>query len=529
MELQRHIFWNLCACVKLCAGLAAVFLCFGCGWFAGEISDKEVDDLHKDMRAQKRTTIFDQSLRDLGQLLRAYYVPVTPIQSKNIGNQTGEQNVPGDLYTMVASAVNKIGPQVIFVPYDAQYVISESSTGGTISRLYPVAVISGGITGFDKDMFEKEREMEAAGGWAGAQGGGHIKASGQYSRVTVDLNMLDYKTQAYFPGVIASNAIVLERSSLGWGVYGYYMGNGAAFDYELKKKQGVHAALRTLVEFSLIELLGKHFQVPYWRVIPGANKDDAMIAGMREAFMDLSGEQQGRTIKKFLFLHGVNGLDREDHVFKGTEEGALKEAMRRYKVNSMADLYIALWSDVPVQTAAMRVGVDRRRQAETARKRAEEEDIRVKQAAAEEENRQLEARKEHERKVEEFKRQVAEGDRLNAEGRLADAENHYTEAHKLFPGEPHPVNMLNAIKALQAKRQAEAEAMKSRLVEADKLYDAAERADFNFVNYRKAMKAYEDVLGFRPGDKYVLGRIALIKNKLSKYSTVVQTGSEGAW
>ncbi|MDD3119343.1 MAG: hypothetical protein PHQ27_09205, partial [Victivallales bacterium] len=323
-----------------------------CGWMAGEIKDEEVVELDRTMKAQKLSTVFEQALNDFGILLRAYDIPRTAVQSKNIGNVTAEKNLPSDIYAMIASSLNRIGPQIVFIPYDAQYIISEATTGGTITRLYPQVVLAGGITGFDKDMFEKEREGEAAGGWAGAQGGGHLRAGAKYSRLTLDLNLLDYKTQSYFPGVQAANAIMLEQNKLGWGVYGYYMGNGGSFDYDLKTKQGVHAALRTLVEYSIIEVLGKYFQVPFWRCIRGANPDEDMVRRLRTAFHELPQPQQQLKLKQLLFLHGFNGIDRAVPTFSGTEEGALKEAMRRTSAATTVDLYIALWRDVPLETAS---------------------------------------------------------------------------------------------------------------------------------------------------------------------------------
>jgi hypothetical protein len=303
-EIKRKCCGN-CLAIAVCSIFIIQAMC-SCSWITAGTDDEEVRDLEKDMRAEKRTTVFEESLIKLGLMLKGYGVPETPVQSKNIGNETAEKSVPTDLYVMVSTTISKIGKPLIFIPYDVQYVVGETTTGGNIQRIYPKVVVAGGITGFDQDMVEKEREMEAEGGWAGASGGGRLSAEGGLSRVTIDLSMLDYKTQVYFSGVVTSNSICLRKDKLGWGVFAYYMGNGASFDYSLRHKQGVHAALRTVVEFSMIELLGKMFEVPYWKCIDGAAPDARMMERIRDEFAYMPEDKQALKLKKLLFLHGCD-------------------------------------------------------------------------------------------------------------------------------------------------------------------------------------------------------------------------------
>ncbi len=514
---------------KIIAAAGIGLMLNSCGWFTGEIDDQEVKDLHAGMRAQKRTTVFDGALRNFGHLLRAYDVPHTAIQSKNVGNMTGEKNLPSDLYTMIASSLNKIGHQVTFIPYDVQYVVAESTTGGKITRVYPKIVISGGLTGFDKEMFEKQREAEASGGWAGAQGGGHLKASGTYSRLTLDLNMLNYRTQTYFPGVIVSNSIALTKSSLGWGIYGYYMGNGAAFDYDLKEKQGVHAALRTLVEFSLMQLLGKYFVIPYWRIVKGANPDPELIAHAQECFLEKSENQQQLMLKKMLFLHGYKGMDLHSTVFRGSEDGALKEAMRRYKVSSSVKLYMALWENVSISKAEKIVRKYRRTKAIEDRKIAEQEQKLAAKRAEEEKARKIAARKRHEQNVKIYNVCIDRGNNLYKAKKYIQAQAEFAKAHQLFSQQAYPVKMLNYIKVIQQRQKQADTKLRKYIAYADSLYRAAEDASFKYTNYKKALNAYSTALSFKPSDTYLQGQVKKIKQKLSKYNTVYQMEGDEKW
>ena len=520
----RQLSFNI---LKILAVALVFTLLCSCGWFVGDIADEEIGELHQNMKATTRTTVFTPALNKLGKLLNAYYILPTPVQSKNIGNKTGAKNLPTDLYAMTAAAINKIGRPLIFVPYDAQYVISESTTGGTITRLYPKIVLAGGITGFDKDMFDKEREVEASGGWAGAQAGGRIKASGNYSRITFDLNAMDYKTQSYLPQVIASNSIALTKDSLGWGVHGYYMGNGASFDSDLKRKQGIHAALRNLVEFSIIEVIGKGFKIPYWRTIKGALPDDQMIARIANEFSEKNKVQQALIIKKFLFLHGFNGINRKVYIFKAHEDEALKTAMRQYRAKNMNELYLKLWLNVPIKTAIKRVSIDRRRLANIARELNTEHHI---AATREKQRKQLliqEKIKQHQTKVDSYNSHITQGDQLFNAKKYTPARHSYIAANRLFGGEAYPKKMIRTINAIHAQQQAVTNKYNSYLKAADHLYSEAEKNSFNYMKYKQALQSYQRTLAMAPNNNHVQEQIKKIKLKMQKYSSVLQ--DKGEW
>ena len=529
MHYPKISLVRICGFLAVAGGTAcmALTLC-SCAWMTAQTGDEEVKDLEKDMRAEKRTTVFEESLGRFGLMLKGYGIPDTPVQSKNIGNQTAEQSVPTDLYVMVATTVSKIGKPLIFIPYDVQYVIGETTTGGSIQRIYPKVVITGGITGFDQDMVEKEREMEAEGGWAGASGGGHVSAEGGLSRVTIDLSMLDYKTQAYFSGVVTSNSICLRKDKLGWGVFAYYMGNGASFDYDLKHKQGVHAALRTVVEFSLIELLGKMFEVPYWKCIDGAEPDLKMAERLRDEFAYLPEDKQAIKLKKMLFLHGYD-VQRNVPVIQGFEEKIIRTEMNNRKCSSMADLYVKLWNSVPVEKSSVRVAIEERYRVREDREkqRVVEADNKIKAAAAEQDKKQQEAAMQA--KINSFHANVSSGDELFRKQKYDEAAGFYAKAAELFSGEAYPRQKLNEIQAIKDKAKAEVDQRSNLYAEAERAFKAAENSAFNQAGYKQALQSVQAALAADPGSKKLAEMLKTINSKLDKYKTVLGAGKENEW
>ncbi|OGV55379.1 MAG: hypothetical protein A2X45_23790 [Lentisphaerae bacterium GWF2_50_93] len=496
----------------LLAGVLSCLLfltsCAFTDWMQGKISNEEVKELDESMTMpEKRATPFDDALRNLGAMLTAHDIPQTAVQSKNIGNQTAEKVLPSDLYVMISTALNKIGKQVLFIPYDAKYIVSEATTGGQINRIYPDIVVTGGITGFDKDMIEKERRGEIEGGWAGASGAARYDVATGISQISLDLNLLDYKTQSSFPGVLATNALMVRKDKLGWGVSAYYMGCGGSFDSKVKTQQGVYVALRMLVEYSLLEVLGKYFNVPYWKCIKGANPDLDMIARMTENYKEMTPDQQIPILKRYLFIHGYKGIDRKSKTLNAYEQQALSKAMRQYGVSTNAELMVKMWEDVNVDTAKEIVIQDRRNRAVEFKQAAAEQQKLAQAAAqqdAERKAREAEELKELQAKYDNF---IAAGDNYVKEGKYEKALEGYSNALKIGPNMKYPSEQAAKIRAFLEKQKVSEETFKASV--------AAGNEFFNSRSYEKARLEFDKAAALKPDDEYVAKKLEELNRLLA--------------
>jgi len=338
-------------------------------WFMGRTSDEEVEEMDKDISGLgKRTTRYENSLDQFGVMLEAYDLQKIKIQSKPIKNQTAEKGLPEDIRTIVETSINKVTRQITLIPYDPMYYTAEVTTGGKIDRTLPDIVIDGGLAEFDKDMIEKQRElkMEAKvkegdfGSKYDQDGGAGYQAKSGISRLGLDLHLLNYATQAAIAGKQTSNTVNIRKTQLGWSIGYYFQGCGLAFEYQLKKQQGLHSAIRLLVEMSIIELLGKYYDIPYWRCIEGSQPDQAMITRITEEFNDASDAQQNGYLKEYLFLHGYEGFDRHTREFDSNETKSLDEAKTKLGATNKTDLFVKLWLTVPIEEAKKRVKEARR-------------------------------------------------------------------------------------------------------------------------------------------------------------------------
>jgi len=334
----------------------------GCGWLMGDVDDKEVKELDESIsKPDPRLSAYDDALGKFGKMLEAYNIKPVKVQSKLIGNNTADQSLPQDITKMLETALNKIGSQVVYIPFDPNYVISEATTGGNINRALPNIVITGGITEYDKDMIEKNREAKAdaqiqKGDWGSNynyDGGASYKSEGSVSRIALDLGLLNYSNQAAIAGVQTSNAITVRKSRLGWGVGAYFQGCGLSFDYSLQKKQGVYYALRLLVELSVIEVLGQYYDLPYWRCIPGSQPNKKMLAKITEEISDMNEADQLAYLKEYLFFNGYQ-VDRGVRGITSQDAQAIQAAKSKLGASSNAELFVKLWSEVPIDEARRR-------------------------------------------------------------------------------------------------------------------------------------------------------------------------------
>ena len=424
-------FWAAC---MLVTGISAALLLCSCSvvdWFSGHVSDEEVKDMDKDLgKATQKQSIYDESLKKFGLMLEAYNIPQIRVQSKMIKNETAEKDLPDSVSGMLSSAVNKIGSTVIYVPYDPNYVINETTTGGDIKRALPKVVIAGGITEFDKELIEKKRELKSkanVGDNFGSNyqydGGAGYKAGSGISRMTLDLQLMEYQTQTYLSGVQTINSINLRKTELGWSVGFFFEGNGFTFDYSLNKKQGKYQALRLLVDLSVLEVLGKYFDVPYWQCVKGAPPDARMLARLKEEFETLNQAQQYAYLKEFLFFHGTPGIDRSAPGISDKELAVVKERMKYFNCPDYASLFLKLWETVPLEESRKRIRQHQKEQNEVVQKSQEDTS----------------------KKIAQYNSLIEQADNLYKQGGLPQARELYRQASLLLPDQPDPKDMINRI------------------------------------------------------------------------------------
>jgi hypothetical protein len=332
-------------------------------------------------RPIQKVTSYTEALAGLGMLTEIYDTRVLKVQSIPINDNTGssrptEGEIPKDITEMVKSALNSIGGNLVYIPYDPAFVQSQMVTGYTNfqRKLIPEVVITGGITEFDRGLETREKNTDVSARLEyeglddylpGADGQipyptkeAHFKYEGQrrvgLARITLDFNLLDFQSMSGISKMNAVNTMEVHKATatkeLGISIFGQSFGRKG----KLKKVQGRHAAIRLLVELSMIQLIGRQLVLPYWKLLgDDALPDTTVIKTVSSFYKSMNFQQKILFTQQQLFLHGydvpVNGM------MEDATAGALKDF---YHIDAPAkvlnlDHFITLWSSVPVNETSL--------------------------------------------------------------------------------------------------------------------------------------------------------------------------------
>jgi len=230
------------------------------------------------------------------------------LDATNLSSPLAGAEIPGDITEMVRTAVNRIGARVVYVPYHPDYLVAQAQLGAKFGVTMPDFLITGALTEFDRAISGAGRVNSAGIEFGGGNGkltlGADVKRSAIFSALALDLNLVSFSTQQMVPRIQSSNVVkVLNFSSEDNASLGFY-GDAFGFKMEGKYLQGRHSAIRTLVDLSVLELVGKATNTPYWRCIPGGMPDPVVIENMRAAYTGLTPELKLGLIQVMLRKYG---------------------------------------------------------------------------------------------------------------------------------------------------------------------------------------------------------------------------------
>ncbi len=348
----------------------AVVASLFCGCAATKISEKDVK--MPPLKPKAKITNFTKALKDLGLMTEIYATGGLKIQSNPIGDNTGSSGatggeIPRDITEMIKSALNSIGGGIIYIPYDPAFIGNQMNTGYSDfqNKLVPEVVITGGITEFDRglntvgdgtslgasvDIVSAPKIEQAGLGSSVNANYDNIEKSG-LSRITLDFNLIDFNTMAGIPQMNTINTIevnkVMKDKSLGINILGVSFGSKGS----VKRVQGRHHAIRTLVEISMIQMVGKYLGLPYWRLLgKDALKDEIVEKNFIRSYYQWNTQSKIAVIQEWLYIHGydlyVNG------VLDEKTSSALNHFIPSSNGQINANVAWKIYSTLPINTQA---------------------------------------------------------------------------------------------------------------------------------------------------------------------------------
>lgn len=286
---------------------------------------RKVDVELKETPPEAKVTSFTEALYDLGLMTEVYATGPLKIQSNPIGDNTGTSmstggEIPRDITEMMKSSLNSIGGNVVYIPYDPNFIQAQMVTGYSSfeNKMIPDIVLTGGITEFDRGLATRGENTDVSAGaeWTGLPDWLPSKEtklrygdSGKQglARITLDFNLVDFQTMTGIAKMNTVNTMQVHKAvagkELGISLFGQTFGTKGT----VKKVQGRHAAVRLLVELSMIQIVGKHLVLPYWRLLgEDAVPDRVVMDALAKYYYSLSSEEATGSVQEWLYLYGYD-------------------------------------------------------------------------------------------------------------------------------------------------------------------------------------------------------------------------------
>ncbi len=338
---------------KIVSLLLVPLVCVSCG-----LNPQAADIGLDETLPEAKITVYQNAIDRLGLMTDIYGNSPLKIMTKEILDDTGTSvatnaEIPRDITEMVKSTLNGIGGNVLYIPYEPLFMQNTAGTGYSDygDKILPQVILSGGITEFDRALVTKgdalEADIEIAKEY-GINFSDEEKAS--LASVTLDFNLIDFKTFTGIPRIQAVNGIKLHKAtredSIGFTVKSATLGARG----EIKKVQGRHAAVRMLVQLSIMQIIGRYEKLPYWRLVPGAGRDNIVVDQVLADYSALTLPEKIAKTQELLYMHGFINV-----VPNGQIDDSTKAALRNFankqgiQAKSLTPtLYLALYENLPV-------------------------------------------------------------------------------------------------------------------------------------------------------------------------------------
>lgn len=355
------------------SGGSVVLVLFAIFTLACKYDPRKVDVELPGSSPEVQITSYTQALNDLGLMTEIYETDSLRIQSNPIMDNTGAaqstgSEIPRDVTEMIKTTLNSIGGRVVFIPYDPSFVQNQMVTqySSFANKVIPNVVLSGGITEFDRGLVVKgeNTDLDLAYEFKGPPDlfpsknvGIRYGDEAKYglASITLDFNLLDFETMTGVSKMNAVNTMKVHKAVAGKELSLSLVGQTFGLKGTMKKVQGRHAAVRLLVELSMIQIAGKYLAVPYWRLLgAGALPDKVVLDAARSYYHSLSQSDVVAVIQQWLYLYG------HDVPQDGKLEFATKQALQsiypKYTPTDTtigAEVFEAVWTNIPITPDAL--------------------------------------------------------------------------------------------------------------------------------------------------------------------------------
>jgi hypothetical protein len=307
-------------------------------------------DARKDAKYQSNASIADRptsrptrslssmspSLMCMDHMFRQADLPTTLITSKQIPDVTGKIAVATkDMIVTALSQMSRLSNAFRYIDYEVD--ISRQDTVQNMTAIMlnnnqmqlqkPALYVSGAVSFVDQNIISNHFE---AGTSATRLETGY-STNKNATLIGLDLHMGDFKTRTIIPGLDSANEVVIGNASQGLDLAGKIGSYGVQFNVGRDYTQGPGAAIRTLVDLAMIELIGKWSRLPYWRCLTLDQTHPELQRQLRDWYDAGRPETHSKLVKTALV--GL-GYMKQPQVAEADNTATFKAILGKYQADS---------------------------------------------------------------------------------------------------------------------------------------------------------------------------------------------------
>ena len=274
---------------------------------------------------------YSASLGCMDRLLRDMRLPTTLITSKYINDPTGKVSVATkEMIITALSQMSRTSSAFRFVDYEVDIVRQDTVQNLTTLLLganqmqiqRPALYVSGAVSFVDQNIINNRNDIGTSAsrlqtGYSQNRGG---------SLIGLEMHLGEFRTRTLIPGVDSANEVVVSNGGQGLDVAGRIGSYGVQFNVGRDFTQGTGAALRTLIELGVIEVIGKWARVPYWQCLSLDQTHPDFQRSLLDWYTSDSEDQKRSNISNALFARGYLASN-------AVEEADLKKALVRFQAD----------------------------------------------------------------------------------------------------------------------------------------------------------------------------------------------------
>jgi hypothetical protein len=223
-------------------------------------------------RPVRSVSSFSDSLMCMDQLFREAEVPTTLITSKQIPDVSTRVPVATkDMVITALSQMSRLSNAFRYVDYEVDIARQDTVQNLTtillnnnqIQLQRPALYVSGAVAFVDQNVINNRFDV----GTSASRLETGYSQNRNATIIGLELHLGDFRTRTILPGLDSANEIIIGSGGQGADLAGRIGDYGWKFNVGRDYAQGSGAAIRTLVEVAMIELVGKWARVPYWQCL----------------------------------------------------------------------------------------------------------------------------------------------------------------------------------------------------------------------------------------------------------------------